>query len=312
MSDSYTKLFSSITKSTVWGTPPAVRCVWVAMLADSNRHGEVFGSVPGLARLALVSLQECEEALAIFLAPDPHSRTKDHEGRRIEEIDGGWRLLNYVKFDRMRSEAEAKEREIERKRDWDRKNRSAKARAAGHPEIDLLGDPASDAASDEIRRNPTPSVHPAAVTTEQDQKLLESSLRSDSAPMVKKGKGKISKAERLRQIVPEAIAAYNSILTKPNGVLPKVRPGVGVSERTKQVKRCTSVASEVCIAVFGRKAITPEFWEAYFTTCSEDPFKSGRQKGGEGHENWKPDFEYLTRPAVMLKAFEKAMAEAEE
>jgi len=130
VTDTYTKLFSSITESTIWSEPAGTRLVWITLLAKCNRHGEVFGSVPGLARLANVTLDECVKALDTFRSPDRWSRTPDNDGRRIEDIEGGWRLLNHAKFDRMRSEAEAAERERERKRQWDREHRpSGHARA---------------------------------------------------------------------------------------------------------------------------------------------------------------------------------------
>jgi hypothetical protein len=94
----FTKLFSSITESTIWLEPMPTRIVWIAMLAMADRNGFVFGSVPGLAHRARVSVDECRAALRTLLEPDPDSRTKDHEGRRIAEIDGGWELLNYAKY----------------------------------------------------------------------------------------------------------------------------------------------------------------------------------------------------------------------
>lgn len=68
------------------------------MLSLADKSGEVGASVPGLARVANVSLAECEQALQCFLSPDAYSRTKDNEGRRIAVIDGGWRLLNHGKY----------------------------------------------------------------------------------------------------------------------------------------------------------------------------------------------------------------------
>lgn len=67
------------------------------MLAMADHAGRVHGSIPGLAHIARVPLDDCETALHTFLSPDPYSRTPDFEGRRIEVIDGGWRLLNYAK-----------------------------------------------------------------------------------------------------------------------------------------------------------------------------------------------------------------------
>lgn len=104
MSMTFTKLFSSITESTVWLEPSPTRIAWIAMLAMADKRGRVWGSIPGLANRARISVDEARQAIACFLAPDPDSRTKDHEGRRIVEIDGGWQLLNYAKYREMRDE----------------------------------------------------------------------------------------------------------------------------------------------------------------------------------------------------------------
>jgi hypothetical protein len=94
----YTKLFGSIVHSTIWRAPDHVRLVWITMLALSDRHGVVEASVPGLADAARVTIQQCELALVELMAPDPYSRTKDNEGRRIAEVDGGWLVLNRTKY----------------------------------------------------------------------------------------------------------------------------------------------------------------------------------------------------------------------
>ncbi|HEY4056655.1 MAG TPA: hypothetical protein VGM39_08600, partial [Kofleriaceae bacterium] len=77
--------------------------------------------IPGLARRARQSLDVAIEALEKFLAPDPYSRTKEYEGRRIEVVDGGWRLLNHDKYsealsleDRRAKDAERQKRRRER------------------------------------------------------------------------------------------------------------------------------------------------------------------------------------------------------
>lgn len=91
----FAKLFASIVTSTIWLEPPATVKLWIYFLATKDQHGIVEGSVPGLAHAAKISLEECEVALAKFLAPDLHSRTKAYQGRRIEEVRGGWRVLNH-------------------------------------------------------------------------------------------------------------------------------------------------------------------------------------------------------------------------
>lgn len=98
MGHTFVKLFSSITDSTVWGEPDSTRLVWITMLAMTDQHGHINASVPGLAHRARVPIGDCEAALRTFLSPDPYSRTAEYDGRRIEVIDGGWRLLNYQKY----------------------------------------------------------------------------------------------------------------------------------------------------------------------------------------------------------------------
>jgi hypothetical protein len=112
----YTKLFGSILDSTVWALPHASVRVWVTLMAMADQHGEVQASVPGLTHRARVTRDECETALKSFLSPDPDSRTPDNEGRRIEPIDGGWRLINHRKYTQKLSADDRRERDTERKR----------------------------------------------------------------------------------------------------------------------------------------------------------------------------------------------------
>jgi len=123
----FSKLFADIIHSTVWREPMHVKVVWITMLAMSDRHGQVLASIPGLADSAKVSIDECLEALQVFLSPDEYSRTKDYEGRRIAEIDGGWLLLNYEKFRERRDDEEQRIQTRERVRRF-----REKAKAVGN------------------------------------------------------------------------------------------------------------------------------------------------------------------------------------
>lgn len=109
MSVTFTKLFASITESTVWCESDATRLAWITMLAMADSRGRVWASIPGLANRARISVDAARAAIATFLSPDPDSRTPDHEGRRIEPIDGGWRLLNHEKYRSIRDEESVKE-----------------------------------------------------------------------------------------------------------------------------------------------------------------------------------------------------------
>jgi|ERR1035437_929689 hypothetical protein len=118
MSVTFTKLFSSITASTVWCRPSDTRVVWITMLAMADKRGRVWASIPGLAKEALVSVEACRTAISEFLAPDPDSRTKVAEGRRIEPIDGGWRLINHAKYRAIRDEEERRAYKAEKQREY--------------------------------------------------------------------------------------------------------------------------------------------------------------------------------------------------
>jgi len=124
MSHTFTKLFSSITASTIWCEDSDIRVVWITMLAMCDKNGNVYASIPGLAKYASVPIENAEKALKKFMSPDPYSRTKDHEGRRIEEIEGGWRLLNHGKYRAIRNEEERRAYKTEKQREYRNKNKN--------------------------------------------------------------------------------------------------------------------------------------------------------------------------------------------
>jgi hypothetical protein len=65
------------------------------MLALANANGVVEGSIPGLANICRVTVEECHKAIEILSSPDVYSRNPENEGRRIESSAGGWVILNY-------------------------------------------------------------------------------------------------------------------------------------------------------------------------------------------------------------------------
>ena len=113
----YTKLFSSITDSSIWCEDNETRLVWVTMLAMADKHGHVIASLPGLAHRARVPLEAAERAVRKFCEPDCHSQSRESEGRRVRVIDRGWALINHAKFRNLRSEDDrrAQNRESARK-----------------------------------------------------------------------------------------------------------------------------------------------------------------------------------------------------
>lgn len=123
MAQTFTKLFNHITESTVWCEPDRTRLVWITLLAKADPQGRMWASIPGLANLARVPVEDCRIALNTFLSPDEYNRNQEFDGRRIEVIEGGWRLLNYLKYRQLKDEEAAKEA----KRKWAKNNRAKAA-----------------------------------------------------------------------------------------------------------------------------------------------------------------------------------------
>ena len=273
MSDNYTKLFSSITESTVWGEPYGTRLVWIAFLAKCNKHGEVYAAVPGVARMANVTLEEADAAITALLSPDKWSRTPDNEGRRIEAIDGGWRILNHSKFDAIRG---AEERAAYKRR-WDRENRGDR------PSHKDRSPPTTPDNPDSKPTDPTP---PDSSQQSAQEKAKACASSADEAPT------------RSDPIPYQRIAdLYNQTMK----LLPKVAK-VNASRKTL-IRKAWQDGDE-------RKSL--EFWAAYFEECEASNFLNGKGPYTNGHENWRPDFDYLMQGKTILRTYEKALTRMEQ
>jgi hypothetical protein len=99
----FVKLYGTILDSSIWSEDPYTRLVWITMLAMADAEGFVEAAVPGLARRANVPLDACEAALVRLQAPDPYSKSPENEGRRIEALERGWRILNYLAYRELRT-----------------------------------------------------------------------------------------------------------------------------------------------------------------------------------------------------------------
>lgn len=136
----FTKLFKSITDSSIWCEDSDTRVVWVTMLSMMNYDFIVYASINGLAKRSAVSIEATEKAIAKFLAPDKYSRDKEFEGRRLKEVSGGWFVLNGPKFSKLRSSEERKAYQREWARDkYSRQNSTvldSSRQSSTHIELD--------------------------------------------------------------------------------------------------------------------------------------------------------------------------------
>lgn len=126
LTPAFTKLQRSIVTSSIWLQDADTRLVWITLLALCDRDGVVRASPLGLAHQARVEPEACHRALELLQSPDADSRSTEHEGRRIERVDGGFMVLNYQ---RILSEGAREER-----REYNREKQAefrAKKRANG-------------------------------------------------------------------------------------------------------------------------------------------------------------------------------------
>jgi hypothetical protein len=192
MSEGFTKLFGSLIHSTIWREKDHVRLVWITMLAMVNRDGIVEASLPGLADAARVTIEQCEDALSKFHAPDKYSRSKAHDGRRVGTVDGGWHLLNHEDYRRRMSIEDQREKTAERVRRHRGKDREFTASVTGealHDVTETAGNESNDIAeaeadtkaeAEKIRRATVPAT--PAPKSKPERKKPRHSLPEDWRP----------------------------------------------------------------------------------------------------------------------------------
>src|SRR5438128_1086076 len=105
----YVKLFDKLIRSSIWDEDDGTRVVWITMLAMADKDGEVRTTDRFLAMAARVSEGQLDKSLGKLLRPDKRSTSKEYEGRRIEAIEGGWKILNYGKYRQMMRGEERRE-----------------------------------------------------------------------------------------------------------------------------------------------------------------------------------------------------------
>ena len=175
----YTKLFSEIITSTIWAEPDETRIVWITMLALKDKWGIVGATVPGLAHMARVDVEVCRKAIEKFMGPDPDSRTPDYEGRRIEVVEGGWRILNHEKYRRLMSADERREYLAQKQREFRARqqyvnNRKQESTVSTHSDADTEADAYKDIGA----VCPKPRVAKATPAPQADSDFIEELAKS--------------------------------------------------------------------------------------------------------------------------------------
>lgn len=102
----YTPIMRQILDSSVWEADVRARVLWITMLviaSEPGRRGTVDMTLRALAGRACLSPEDTVAALDVLSSPDPTSRTRAEEGRRIVLLDAagrdwGWRIVNWTHY----------------------------------------------------------------------------------------------------------------------------------------------------------------------------------------------------------------------
>jgi hypothetical protein len=262
------------------------------ILADSQ--GVVDMTVGAMSRTTGIPVEILSEGIAALEAPDPASRSPDVEGRRIARLDAhrswGWFLVNFSKYRAMQTREEKNEADRERmrsKRAAERSNASQGVASCS---------------------NVSPTVASVADVAHTDTDLDTEESKSIAPNGAVGDADKPKKLERLAQVTAEAVAAFNATLSKKAGGFLSAVTLPNSEIRRKQVKRTLRLASQACESLYGSPTVTPEFWQQYFEEVQRDDFKSGRGPYVGAHANWRPDFDYLTKPETVEKVIDDALS----
>lgn len=132
----YVKLFADLLDSSLWSEDSDTRIVWMTLLLMSDQDGMVRAAPSAIANRARVVTDVTLDALERFGSPDQESRTSDHEGRRIEKVEGGYVILNYKKYRDLKTQEEQRAAVRERVRKHrERKRAEADADQSGVTDV---------------------------------------------------------------------------------------------------------------------------------------------------------------------------------
>ena len=111
------KIFTQIFDSSI-AENYEMRLVFQDMIVLADVNGVVDMTPEALARRTNVPLDLVKKSLARLEAPDPKSRTPDHNGIRIKRLDDhrdwGWVIVNYQTFRQIASEEQRRVKTLER------------------------------------------------------------------------------------------------------------------------------------------------------------------------------------------------------
>jgi len=121
----YAKIFEQIYDSSI-AEDYQVRHVFMDLLVLADQTGVVDMTVEAVARRTNVPIEIIRKSLLTLSTPDPDSRSKEEDGRRIVPLDDrgwGWQIVNFAGYHKIKNESARREY----MKDYMRKRRAKKA-----------------------------------------------------------------------------------------------------------------------------------------------------------------------------------------
>lgn len=117
----YAKIFAQILDSSI-ARDVGLRRMFIDMLILANSDGDVDMTPFAIAQRLVLPEEEVRTQISKLCLPDPDSRSKDMDGRRLVLIDDhrswGWRIVNYDYYRKMVNEEGRRERNRESCAKW--------------------------------------------------------------------------------------------------------------------------------------------------------------------------------------------------
>lgn len=126
----FTKLDDQLGDSSLMACPSDTFKVFFYILSRCGPDGISRTSPTGISAHCFLSFDVVRKAIEALKSPDPDSRSKVDEGRRIKDVDGGFFVVNYLKYRERGYSAKDSAVRMRRKRDRDRKKAKTEERKA--------------------------------------------------------------------------------------------------------------------------------------------------------------------------------------
>lgn len=94
----FTKLDSRIVQSSIMMEDSDTFKAWIVFLASCGPDGIARVSPVYIKSICNFTIEKTLEIIKKLESPDSLSRSINDEGRRIERVDGGYRIINYLKY----------------------------------------------------------------------------------------------------------------------------------------------------------------------------------------------------------------------